>query len=72
MESETNKCRRALQTGKTISAGLETLEFTPRSCKSGNYKYFLAKCELRVANLAALLKNGRHLGFSIGQSGRFD
>ena len=42
-----------------------------RSLKSTKYMHFYEKTHLPQVNLAAILKNGVHLGFSNGQSGKF-
>lgn len=46
-------------------------KFTLMSFKLVNYTHFYEKRDLREANLATILKNGRHLGFLNVQSDRF-
>ena len=49
----------------------ENIKSTTRSFKSTKYiLIYVQNCYMEV-HLAAILKNGRHLGFSYGQSGRF-
>ena len=62
---------RVLKLEKLDPSCLKTYKSTPTSLKSTKYMHFCEKNHLRQVNLAAILKNGSHLGFSNGQSGRF-
>ena len=56
---------------KNDSACKKTYKSTPRSFISINYMHIFEQNHFRQTHLLSILKNGRHLGFFNGTSGRF-
>ena len=61
----------ASESKKIDSACKKTYKSTPRSFISINYMHIFEQNHFRQTHLVSILKNGRHLGFFNGTSGRF-